>query len=107
MLLWARQIACRITAILASSDAAGFRDLLFTHAIEGMYSVPEYGGNAGLVGWQDIRFRGDTQPVGYAPHEVSSSDGPDPVVLDGVIAQLTAGFDEAATTFAARWRRGG
>ena len=29
-------------------DAAGFRDVLFTHAIEGTYSVPEYGGNLGL-----------------------------------------------------------
>ena len=93
--------------ILASSGAAGFRDLLFTHAIEGMYSVPEYGGNAGLVGWQDIRFRGDTQPVGYTPHEVTSSDGPDPVVVDGAVAGLAAGFDAAATALAVRWRGGG
>ena len=96
--------AAQQDAILASSGAASFRDLLFTHAIEGMYSVPEYGGNAGLVGWQDIHFRGDTQPVGYTPHEVSSSDGPDPVAVEGVAAQLAAGFDAAAAALAARWR---
>jgi len=50
----------------------GFTDLLFAHAIEGMYSVPEYGGNAGLVGWHDIGFPGDVQPRGYQAAAVSS-----------------------------------
>ena len=50
---------------------------MFSHAIEGMYSAPEYGGNAGLVGWRDIGFPGDVQPVGYTPAQVSTSDGPD------------------------------
>jgi hypothetical protein len=50
----------------------GFTDLLFEHAIEGMYSVPEYGGNKGLVGWKDIGFPGDVQPRGYTAAEVSS-----------------------------------
>jgi hypothetical protein len=94
-------------AILASSDAAGFRDVLFTHAVEGMYSVPEYGGNAGLAGWRDIGFRGDTQPVGYTPAEVSRSDGPDPLILDGVVAQLAGRFDAVGAALAGRWRRGG
>ncbi|HWE56481.1 MAG TPA: gluconate 2-dehydrogenase subunit 3 family protein [Acidimicrobiales bacterium] len=51
---------------------AGFTDLLFEHTIEGMYCVPEYGGNAGLVGWHDIGFAGDVQPRGYTAAEVSS-----------------------------------
>jgi hypothetical protein len=50
----------------------GFTDLLFAHAIEGMYSAPEYGGNAGLVGWHDIGFPGDVQPRGFPAATVSS-----------------------------------
>ena len=60
-----------------AKNPGGFTDLMFSHAIEGMYSAPEYGGNAGLVGWRDIGFPGDVQPVGYTPAQVSTSDGPD------------------------------
>jgi Gluconate 2-dehydrogenase subunit 3 len=62
--------------ILAQSS---FTSLLFEHAIEGMYCVPEYGGNHNLVGWKDISFPGDSQPRGYTTQQVSTSDGPDPV----------------------------
>src|SRR5436309_784726 len=72
-------------AALLQRDAAGFRDVLFTHAIEGTYSVPEYGGNVGLVGWREIRFAGDVQPVGWSDDAVARSDGPDPAVVDGVV----------------------
>jgi hypothetical protein len=61
----------------------GFTTLLFGHAVDGMYSVPEYGGNRGLVGWKDISFPGDVQPRGYTASEVSRSDGPDPYVPEG------------------------
>ncbi len=54
------------------SGYAGFTDLLFEHAAEGMYSVPEYGGNADLAGWRDIGFPGDVQPRGYTDVEVSA-----------------------------------
>lgn len=54
------------------SEFTGFTDMLFAHAIEGMYSVPEYGGNAGRAGWRDIGFPGDVQPRGYPAAEVSS-----------------------------------
>ncbi|HET6875825.1 MAG TPA: gluconate 2-dehydrogenase subunit 3 family protein [Acidimicrobiales bacterium] len=50
----------------------GFTDLLFEHAIEGMYSVPEYGGNHLQAGWEDIGFPGDVQPRGYTDEDVSS-----------------------------------
>ena len=53
-------------------EFSGFTDMLFSHAIEGTYSAPEYGGNRGLVGWHDIGFRGDVQPRGYTPAEVST-----------------------------------
>lgn len=71
-------------------DPAGFTTLLFSHAIEGMYSNPEYGGNRGLVGWQDIFFPGDVAPRGYSDAEVSDSDGPDRYHPRGIGAQLIA-----------------
>jgi Gluconate 2-dehydrogenase subunit 3 len=74
-----------------AKNPGGFARLLFSHAIEGMYSVPEYGGNAGQVGWTDIGFPGDVQPVGYSPAQVSTSDGPDayePTVLARQVLSL-------------------
>jgi hypothetical protein len=72
------------------TDPQGFVTLLFAHAIEGMYSCPEYGGNAGLVGWNDISFPGDSQPRGYTAAEVSRSDGPDKYVPDATSEKLLA-----------------
>jgi hypothetical protein len=73
--------------ILAGSGASDFLSLLFEHTIEGLYSVPEYGGNRGLAGWNDISYPGDSQPRGYTPDEVSQSDGRDPVGDTGVVAE--------------------
>lgn len=81
--------AQRRDTILAK-DPGGFTTLLFGHAIDAMYSPPEYGGNAGLVGWKDIDFPGDVQPRGYTPREVSDSDGPDPYVPDATARKLLA-----------------
>jgi hypothetical protein len=53
-----------------------------------MYSAPEYGGNADLVGWREIDFPGDRLPDGYTPTEVSTSDGPDVYIPSGVGEQL-------------------
>jgi gluconate 2-dehydrogenase gamma chain len=55
------------------------RDVLFSMTIDAMYSVPEYGGNAGLSAWQEIKWQGDRQPVGYPAAAVEADDGPDPV----------------------------
>jgi hypothetical protein len=71
-------------------DPDGFVRLLFGHAIEGMYSCPEYGGNTGSVGWSDIEFPGDSQPRGYTAHQVTESDGPDPYVPDATSEKLLA-----------------
>jgi hypothetical protein len=78
----------RQDAILASSALSDFRALLFEHTIEGMYSVPEYGGNHGLAGWKDISYPGDSQPRGYTAQEVTGSDGPDPLADTGVVADV-------------------
>jgi hypothetical protein len=71
-----------------AEDPDGFMTLLFSHAIEGMYSPPEYGGNHGLVGWKEISFPGDVQPRGFTDAEVTDSDGPDPYQPTGAAAKL-------------------
>ena len=83
---------------------SSFRPLLFEHAIEGMYAVPEYGGNKGLVGWQDVKFPGDSQPRGYTPQQVSESDGPDPT--NAATAEFVVRHYEQAVRQArlGRWR---
>jgi len=70
---------------ILASDPGGFMSLLMQHTIEGMYSNPEYDANAGLVGWRDISFPGDSQPRGYTAAQVSRSDGPDPLELNAVV----------------------
>ncbi len=57
------------------------RNLIFTNTIEGMYAVPEYGGNRDTVGWKSVYWPGDSQRRGYTAAEVEHSDGPDVVVL--------------------------
>jgi hypothetical protein len=52
-------------------DNSRFTRLLYTHACEGMYGAPEYGGNRDLVGWKYIHFAGDVQPLGYTDEEVA------------------------------------
>jgi hypothetical protein len=74
--------------ILATQSVSAFTQLLFEHTIEGLYANPEYGGNRGLAGWQDIGFPGDVQPRGYTGHEVQRSDGHDPVNDTGIVADV-------------------
>ena len=62
--------------LAAQSDA---RNTLFALTIDGMYSVPEYGGNAGLSAWHEIAWPGDVQPVGYTAAEVERDEGLDPI----------------------------
>jgi hypothetical protein len=78
----------RQDAILARQQVSAFTSLLFEHTIEGLYSVPEYGGNRGLAGWKDIDYPGDSQPRGYTPGEVERSDGHDPVGDSGIVADV-------------------
>lgn len=48
-----------------------FRALLYTHACEGAYGDPEYGGNRDGRGWTAIQYPGDVQPRGYTDDEVT------------------------------------
>jgi hypothetical protein len=74
---------------------ADFTALLFSHTIEGMYSIPEYGGNAGRVGWIEIGYPGDSQPRGYTAAELAEKQVS---VLDptGIVAQALAAFPQLA-----------
>jgi hypothetical protein len=90
----------------ALAGVGAFMDVLFVHAIEGFLSAPEYGGNAGGVGWKEISFHGDTQPRGWTPAEVTDSDGLNPVIPDALVAGVLEHMNEAAIGIVAR-RRGG
>ena len=74
--------------ILAARQVSSFTALLFEHTIEGLYAAPEYGGNRGLAGWRDIGFPGDVQPRGYTSDEVERSDGHDPLISTGIVADV-------------------
>ena len=82
----------RQDSILSQGQAVSFTQLLFGHTIEGMYAVPEYGGNANLVGWQDIYWPGDIQPRGYTDAEVEAAQfDPIGIAPSGAVAALVAG----------------
>jgi hypothetical protein len=76
------------------TEQSDVREVLFTLTIDAMYSVPEYGGNAGLSAWREIKWPGDRQPVGYTPAAVEADDGQDPVAaadrsaVDEIVAAL-------------------
>jgi hypothetical protein len=67
---------------LGDADAAvpGFLSLFVEHTIEGTFAAPEYGGNAGLSGWQMARYDGDSAPLGHAFYDPATGayrDRPD------------------------------
>ncbi|HTY19847.1 MAG TPA: gluconate 2-dehydrogenase subunit 3 family protein [Myxococcota bacterium] len=49
-----------------------FMDIVIAHTIEGCFSAPEYGGNAGGAGWQMLGIEGDDQPLGYSIYSISA-----------------------------------
>jgi hypothetical protein len=46
-----------------------FRALLIEHLAEGMFSAPEYGGNAERIAWRDYYYDGDSQPLGHTLYD--------------------------------------
>ena len=62
-------------AVLAQLDSVfpvdpvrdkSFLDIVIAHTIEGCFSAPEYGGNAGGAGWRMLGIEGDDQPLGFS-----------------------------------------
>jgi hypothetical protein len=90
--------------ILGSSGVSAFTTVMFAHTIEGMYSNPEYGGNKGLAGWEEIGYPGDIQPRGYTAKEMQAVDI-DIVDPTGIVAKLLADFPTVAKALASgAWR---
>jgi hypothetical protein len=81
--------------ILGVGEAVPFTTLLFGHTVQAMYAVPEYGGNADLVGWRDIKFPGDNQPRGYTNAEVEAPEFDLVVVSDIIDRLLRGGWEQA------------
>jgi len=64
----------RLLLAFGGGELRAFADVVFEHALEGMYGAPEYGGNRGEVGWGFTRWPGDHQPHSYAPAEIREPD---------------------------------
>jgi hypothetical protein len=103
--------------VLARRDR-NFVQLVARHVIEGVFSAPEYGGNARTRGWKMLGLEGDSQPLGYAlysrradayrqraDHPLSTPnpdeiDGPRPLSAEGdqleqFIVATTGGLGDA------------
>jgi hypothetical protein len=99
--------ATTIEQDLTLTKLATERDLIFGHTIEGMYSVPEYGGNKDTAGWKSISWPGDAQRRGYTAAEVEHSDGEDVVAVNGIVEQVLGQLPAAAANMHAHgWMRG-
>jgi hypothetical protein len=89
------------------TDLGDVRNLIFGHTIEGMYAVPEYGGNRNLAGWKSVHWPGDAQRRGYTAHEVEHFDGTDVVLVSGILQALLNELPAAARKMRERgWSRG-
>jgi hypothetical protein len=73
-------------------------DVAFPHTLEFMYGPPEYGGNAGLVGWEFTNWDGDVQPRGWTADEVENPDDPGlPELLNPASLPTGLTLDDLAT----------
>ena len=81
----------RDLVLQSSQDPAvtAMMGLAVSHAFEGTWGAPEYGGNRDTLGWQAIGFDGDRQPRGYTDDEVLNPPLEPLPVLD-VTAALAA-----------------
>lgn len=72
-----------------------FFQMMRTHTIEGMFSDPMHGGNAGLIGWQLIGYPG---PVMSHLDEIGKNNGEPwrgkPMSLEEVLRQPVKGWEE-------------
>jgi gluconate 2-dehydrogenase gamma chain len=80
---------------LRSIEKTTFFQLLRSHTIEGMFSDPMHGGNAGLIGWQLIGFPG---PQMSYRDEIDKHFGmpyrPKPVSLQQVVGHPVHGWED-------------
>lgn len=86
----------------------GFFDLVIQHTLEGCFTAPEYGGNAGGAGWRMLGLEGDSQPLGYATYSAAlggyverpghpmTAPNPDETAADGSLAPRALSADGLA-----------
>lgn len=106
--------------------------LAYMHSVEGMYGNPEYGGNQPSnrsrratgadgnnrpIGWQNVNFEGDRQPLGYTrfdpvtgsyvedPNHPVSTPNPNDPALGGVPSAPSMDTHTALTLMARRLSR--
>ena len=84
---------------LRSIERTTFFQMLRSHTIEGMFSDPMHGGNAGLIGWQLIGFPG---PQMSYRDEIDKHFGmpfrPKPVSLQQVVGHPVHGWEDEKDT---------
>jgi gluconate 2-dehydrogenase gamma chain len=80
---------------LRAIDATMFFGMLRAHTVEGMFSDPMHGGNAGLIGWQLIGYPG---PVMSYREVIDKNYGQHldrkPVSLEDVVGHPVKGWEE-------------
>ncbi|MFI5394311.1 MAG: gluconate 2-dehydrogenase subunit 3 family protein [Candidatus Binatia bacterium] len=90
------------SSLLNKSPDQNFVTLLTYHTLEGVLSVPEYGGNRNRLGWQLVGFDGDSQPLGYTIYDESiggyreRQDKPNSAPNPG---ETCAGFSQPVSKF--------
>jgi len=84
---------------LRSIERTTFFQMLRSHTIEGLFSDPMHGGNAGLIGWQLIGFPG---PQMSYRDEIDKHFGmpyrPKPVSLQQVVGHPVHGWEDEKDT---------
>lgn len=90
----------RDLALQGTQDPAvtAMMGLAVSHAFEGTWGAPEYGGNRETLGWQAIGFEGDRQPRGYTDDEVLNPPLEPLPVLDVTAAMAAYGPAMALAT---------
>ena len=80
---------------LRAIETTVFFRMLRTHAIEGMFSDPMHGGNAGLIGWQLIGYPG---PLMSYRDDIDKNYGQplrrQPVSLEQIVGHPVKGWEE-------------
>jgi gluconate 2-dehydrogenase gamma chain len=87
--------AAKQDQVLRVIETTVFFRMLRTHAIEGMFSDPMHGGNAGLIGWQLIGYPG---PLMSYRDDIDKNYGQplrrQPVSLEQIVGHPVKGWEE-------------
>jgi gluconate 2-dehydrogenase gamma chain len=83
--------------LLRAIERSLFFRMLRMHTIEGMFSDPLHGGNAGMIGWQLIGFPGPRMDYDYRD-KIDETAGrawrPKPADLQGMVGHAVEGWED-------------